>query len=50
MIGQMAIAKALFGFNNLGRSMTPTFLLRDKFYLQLSPKCPKMNKKAMWEG
>ena len=25
MIGQMAIAMALLGFNNLGRSVTPTF-------------------------
>ena len=44
MIGQMAIAIALLGFNDLGRSVTPTFLFRDRFYLQLSPRCPKMNK------
>ena len=25
MIGQMAIAMALFGFNDLGRYVTPTF-------------------------
>ena len=49
MIGQMAIAIALLGFNDLGYSVTPTFLFRDRFYLQLSPHCPKMNKKSMWE-
>jgi len=49
MIGQMAIAIALPGWNDLGRSVTPTFLSRDRFYLQLSPHCPKMNKKSMWE-
>jgi len=45
MIGQMAIAIALLGFNDLERSVTPTFLSRNRFYLQLSPRCPKMNKK-----
>jgi len=49
MIGQMAIAAALPGFNDLGRSATPTFLWRNKFYSPLSPHCPKMNKKSMWE-
>ena len=49
MIGQMAIAIALLGFNNLGCSVTPTFLFRNRFYLQLSSYCPKMNKKSMWE-
>ena len=49
MIGQMAIDIALLGFNGLGRSVTPTFLFRNSFYLQLSPHCPKMNKKSMWE-
>ena len=44
MIGQMAIARALIGFNDLGRSVTPTFLLRNGFHLQLSAHCPKMNK------
>ena len=43
----MAIVVALLGFNDLGRSVTPIFLFR--FYLQLSPHCPKMNKKSMWE-
>ena len=41
----MAIAIALIGFNDLGRSVTPTFLFRNIFYLQLSPHRPKMNKK-----
>jgi len=45
MIGQMAIAIALLGFNDLGYSVTPTFLSRNRFYLRLSPYCPKMNKK-----
>ena len=45
----MAIAIALLGFNDLGRSVTPTFLFRNRFYLQLSPHCPKMNKNSMWE-
>ena len=31
MTGQMAIAKALLGFNDLGRSLTPTFLFRNRF-------------------
>ena len=45
MIGQMAIAAALPGFNDLGRLVTPTFLCRNRFYSQLSPHCPKINKK-----
>ena len=46
----MAIAIALLEFNDLGCSMTPTFLFRNRFYLQLlSRHCPKMNKKSMWE-
>ena len=49
MIGRMAIAIALLGFNDLGYSVTPTFIFRNIFYLQLSPHCPKMNKKSMWE-
>ena len=44
MMGQMAIAIALLGFNDLGRSVTPNFLSRNRFYIQLSPQCPKMNK------
>jgi len=49
MIGQMAIAIALSGFHDFGHLVTPTFLSRNRFYLQLSPHCPKMNKKSMWE-
>jgi len=49
MIGKMANAAALPRFNDLGRSVTPTFLPRNRFYSQLSPLCPKMNKKSMWE-
>ena len=50
MIRQMAIAIAFLGFNDLGRSVTPTFLFKNRFYLQLSPHCPKMNqKKSMLE-
>jgi len=45
----MAIAVALPGFSGLGRSVTPTFLSRIRFYLQLSPRSLKMNKKSMWE-
>ena len=33
MTGQMAIAMVLPGFNDLGRSMTPTSLSRNRFYL-----------------
>jgi len=45
----MAIAAALPGFSALGRGGTPTFLFRNRFYSQLSPHCPKVNKKSMWE-
>ena len=36
----MAIAIALLGFNDLGCSVTPSFLFGNRFYLQLSPHCP----------
>jgi len=49
MKGQIAIAIALPRFNDLGRSVTHIFLSRNRVYLQLSPHCPKMNKKLMWE-
>ena len=45
MIGQMAIARALPGFNNLGRSVTPTFLLMDHLstdFLRLGKKMKKI--------
>jgi len=45
MIGKMAITAALPGFNDLERSVTPTFLFGNRFYSQLSPHCPKRNKK-----
>ena len=45
----MANAIALIGFNDLGRSVTPTFLFSNRFHLQLSPHCPKLNKKSMLE-
>ena len=45
----MAIVIPLLGFNDLGCSVTPTFLFRYRFYIQLSPHYPKMNKKSMWE-
>ena len=45
----MAIATALLGFNDLGRSVAPIFLVRNRFYLHLSTHCSKMNKKSMWE-
>ena len=37
----------LLGFNDLGRLVTPTFLFSNRFYSQLSPHCPKMDKKSM---
>ena len=45
MIGQMATAIALLGFNDLGRSVTPTFLFRNRFYFQLPPHCPENEQK-----
>ena len=45
----MAIAIALLGFNDLGRSVTRTFLFRNRFYLLLPAQCPKMEIKSMWE-
>ena len=41
----MAIAIALIRFNDLGRPVTPTFLFRNRLYLQLSTHYPKTNKK-----
>ena len=40
---------ALLGFYDLGRLVTPTFLFRNRFYLHLSPHCPKISKKSLWE-
>ena len=36
---------ALLGSYDLGRSVTPTFRFRNRFYLQLSPHCPKIKQK-----
>jgi len=44
MIGQMAIAIAFPGFNDLGRTMTPVFLLMDHFLHQFSAFSEKMKK------
>ena len=49
MIGEMANAIAFPRLNDLGRTVTPTFLSRNRFYLQLFLHCRKMNKKSMWE-
>ena len=49
MIGQVTIAMALLRFYDLGRSVTPTFLFRNRFYLPVSPNCPKIKKKSLWE-
>jgi len=45
----MAIVIALLEFNDLGCLVTPTFLFRNRFYFQLSPHYPKMNKNSMRE-
>ena len=47
MIGKTVVI-ALLEFNDLGFSVTPTSLFRNRFYLQSSPNYPKMNK-SMWE-
>ena len=44
MIGQMAIAIAFSGFNDLRRSVTPIFLLMDHFLYQFSTFSEKMKK------
>jgi len=44
MIGQMAIAIALPGFNDPGCSVTPIFLLMDHFLYQFSTFSEKMKK------
>ena len=44
MIGHVAIAIALLGINDPGRSVTPAFLFRNRFHLQLFPHCPTLNK------
>jgi len=44
MLGQTAIAKALPGFNDLLRSMTPIFLLMDHFLYRFFTFSEKMMK------
>jgi len=44
MIGQMAITIAFPGFNDLGRTVTPVFLLMDHFLYHLSAFSEKMKK------
>jgi len=44
MIGQMAIAIAFPGFNNLGRTVTPSFVLMEHFLYQFSALSEKMKK------
>ena len=44
MIGQMAIAIALLGDNDLGRSVTPIILLMDHFLYQFPALSEKMKK------
>jgi len=44
MIGQMAIAIAFPGFNDLGRLVTPVFLLMDHFLFQFSAFSEKIKK------
>jgi len=44
MIGQMAIAIAFPGFNDLRRTVTPVFLLMDHFLYQFSAFSEKMKK------
>ena len=45
----IAIALALLGFNDLGRSLTLLFFSETNFF-QLSPRFPKMNKNSTSEG
>jgi len=44
MIGQMAIATALPAFNDLGRLVTPIFLLMNHFLFRISTFSGKMKK------
>ena len=44
MIGQIAIAIAFPGFNDLGRSLAPIFLLMDHFLYRFSAFSEKMKK------
>jgi len=44
MIEQMASSTALRGFSDLGRTVTPVFLLMDHFLYQFSAFSDKMKK------
>jgi len=44
MIGQMANSTTLRGFSDLGRTVTPVFLLMDHFLYQFSAFSEKMKK------
>jgi len=44
MIGQMAISTVLRGFSDVGRTVTPVFLLMDHFFYQFSSFSEKMKK------
>jgi len=44
MIGQIAIAIAFPGFNDLGRTVTPVFLLMNHFLYQFYTFSQKMKK------
>ena len=44
MIGQMAIAIAFPGFNDLGRTVTPIFLSMDHFLYRFSTFSEKLKK------
>ena len=44
MIGKMAVAIALPGFNDLGRSVTTVFLLMDHFLYRFTTFSERINK------
>ena len=44
MMGQMAIAIAFPGFNDLGRTVTPVFLLMERFLYRFSAFSEKTKK------
>jgi len=50
MIGQMAIAIAFPEFNDLGRTVTPVFLLMDHFLYQFSSFSEKNEKNLLTRG
>ena len=49
MIGQMAIAIAFPGLHDLGRTVTPVYLLMDHFLYQFSAFSEKMKKSIDWK-